>query len=166
MSRAEQNRSEIERSRDDGFERSRWRSSARRSRPFDAQAGRNWVALLKRRDRRAARLQGCQFSRALCPGLVPRRECSETLDVQSARGVVRGSRLLPRRGGGPDALATPTGLACVSESSDADQTRPPADQARVAIEATKPRLRAGRIGSCLSDNLARDESFDRRWPGQ
>jgi hypothetical protein len=83
-----------------------------------------------------------------------------------APGASSGEVVLASPAGGPDALSIPAGLSRSLESSDADLTRRPADQARVALEATKPRLRAGRIGSCLSDFLVRDVSFDRRSPGQ
>ena len=99
------------------------------------------------------------------PGLVPRRECSRPSTFR-APGASSGDVVAASPGGGPDALEIPTGFKPVSGGSDADQTRPPADPRPVAIEATKPRLRAGRIGSCLSDCPARDVSFDRRWPGQ
>lgn len=155
---------DIEPSRDAGFEMSRRRSSARRSRPFDALTGREWVALLKRRDRRAARLQGCQFSRALVRGLAPTPECCGPSTFR-APGASSGKSFRPP-GRQPGRSCNSDRSRPLSGSSDADQTRPPVDQPRVAIEATKSRLRAGRIGSCLSDCLARDVSFDRRWPGQ
>ncbi len=100
-----------------------------------------------------------------CRGFDPEARVQSSLDVQSARGAsgevaccLPGRR--PGRSGNSDRKKP------LSESSDADQTRPPSHQARVAIEATKPHLRAGRIGSCLSDCLVSDLSFDRRWPGQ
>lgn len=164
MSRELQSSSDTMQSRNAEFDRLRRRSSARRSRPFDASMGKEWVALLRRRDRRAARLQGCQFSRAFVGDSLPGESAVVPRRLEH-RGVVRGSRFClpgrrPGRSGNSDRKKP------LSESSDADQTRPPSHQARVAIEATKPHLRAGRIGSCLSDCLVSDLSFDRRSPGQ
>ena len=100
-----------------------------------------------------------------CRGFAPWRKCSGPSTFR-APGASSGEVAFCLPGRRPGRSGNSDRKKPLSESSDADQTRPPAHRARVAIEATKPRLRSGRIGSCLSDCLVSDLSFDQRSPGQ
>ena len=76
--------------------------------PFRCDSGQRVGRPLKRRDRRAARLQGCQFSRAFVRDCVPGE--SAVVPRRSERPGHRPREVaLDSPDGGPDALATSTG---------------------------------------------------------